>query len=74
MSSANAVSGKVYEVNAGVEQYFSLTDINEQLTKRNLYLEQQVQVLSSQIAEKTGDSVLQKLENYKLMKNFCLYL
>ena len=71
-SSANVVTGKVYEVNAGVEQYFSLTDINEQLTKRNLYLEQQVQVLSSQIAEKTGDSVLQKLENYKLMKNFCL--
>ena len=72
MSSANAVSGKVYEVNAGVEQYFSLTDINEQLTKRNLYLEQRVQDLSSQIAAKTGDSALMKLENYQLMKKFNL--
>ena len=72
MSSANAVSGKVYEVNAGVEQYFSLTDINEQLTKRNLYLEQRVQDLSSQIAAKTGDSALMKLENYQLIKKFNL--
>lgn len=72
MSSANVVSGKVYELNAGVEQYFSLTDINEQLTKRNLYLEQRVQDLTSQIAEKTGDSALMKLENYQLMKKFNL--
>lgn len=72
MSSANAVTGKVYEVNAGVEQYFSLTDINEQLSKRNLYLEQRVQDLSSQIAAKTGDSALMKLENYQLMKKFNL--
>lgn len=72
MSSANAVSGKVYEVNAGVDQYFSLTDINEQLTKRNLYLEQRVQDLTSQIAAKTGDSALMKLENYQLMKKFNL--
>ena len=70
MSSANAVSGKVYEVNAGVEQYFSLTDINEQLSKRNLYLEQRVQDLSSQIAAKTGDSALMKLESYELMKKY----
>ena len=70
MSSANAVSGKVYEVNAGVDQYFSLTDINEELTKRNLYLEQRVQDLSSQIAEKTGDSALMKLESYELMKKY----
>ena len=72
MSSANVVSGKVYEVNAGVEQYFSLTDINEQLTSRNLYLEQKVQVLSSQIAEKTGDSTFLKHDNYELMKKFSL--
>lgn len=72
MSSANVVTGKVYEVNAGVEQYFSLTDINEQLSKRNLYLEQRVQDLTSQIAAKTGDSALMKLENYELIKKFNL--
>ena len=72
MSSANVVTGKVYEVNAGVEQFFSLTDINEQLSKRNLYLEQRVQDLTSQIAAKTGDSALMKLENYEQMKKFNL--
>lgn len=72
MSSANVVTGKVYEVNAGVEQFFSLTDINEQLSKRNLYLEQRVQDLTSQIAAKTGDSALMKLENYELIKKFNL--
>lgn len=72
LSSANVMTGKVYEVNAGVEQFFSLTDINEQLTKRNMYLEHQVQAMSSQIADKTSDSVLLKMENYALMKNFRL--
>lgn len=72
LSSANVMTGKVYEVNAGVEQFFSLTDINEQLTKRNMYLEHQVQAMSSQIADKTSDSVLLKMENYVLMKNFHL--
>lgn len=72
LSSANVMTGKVYEVNAGVEQFFSLTDINEQLTKRNMYLEHQVQAMSSQIADKTSDSVLLKMENYVLMKNFRL--
>lgn len=72
LSSANVMTGKVYEVNAGVEQFFSLTDINEQLTKRNMYLEHQIQAMSSQIADKTSDSVLLKMENYVLMKNFRL--
>ena len=72
MSSANVVTGKVYEVNAGVEQFFSLTDINEQLSKRNLYLEQRVQDLTSQIAAQTGDSSLMKFENYELIKKFNL--
>ena len=72
MSSANVVTGKVYEVNAGVEQFFSLTDVNEQLSKRNLYLEQRVQDLTSQIAAQTGDSSLMKFENYELMKKFNL--
>ncbi len=72
MSSANVVTGKVYEVNAGVEQFFSLTDINEQLSKRNLYLEQRVQDLTSQIAAQTDDSSLMKFENYELMKKFNL--
>lgn len=36
-SSANAVSGKLFEWNSAVGQYFSLIDVNEQLTQRNIY-------------------------------------
>ena len=37
-TSANAVSGKVYEQSAKVKSYFQLETINEELTKENLYL------------------------------------
>lgn len=47
-SSANAVAGKVYEVDAAVKNYFSLTKVNEQLTRRNLNLEQAVRQLQEQ--------------------------
>ena len=48
-SSANAVSGKVYEWNSAVGQFFSLTEVNRQLTERNLYLEREVAQLTEQI-------------------------
>ena len=37
-STANAVAGKVYEWDAAVNSFFSLTKINQQLTARHLYL------------------------------------
>ena len=52
-SSANAVAGKVYELDAAVKNYFSLTKINQQLNVRNLYLEQTVRKLSEQVDELT---------------------
>ena len=52
-SSANAVAGKVYELDAAVKNYFSLTKINQQLSVRNLYLEQTVRKLSEQVDELT---------------------
>ena len=51
-SSANAVAGKVYELDAAVKNYFSLTKINQQLSVRNLYLEQTVRKLSEQVDER----------------------
>ena len=41
-SSANLISGKVYDLNAEILSFFSLTKANTELTQRNLYLEQQV--------------------------------
>ena len=52
-SSANAVSGKVFEWNSCVTQYFSLVDVNKTLTERNIYLERQVEQLTEQL-EKAG--------------------
>ena len=37
-SSANAVTGKLYEWDANVETFFSLTKVNQELTQRNALL------------------------------------
>lgn len=72
-SSANVVAGKVYEVDAAVKNFFSLTKINEQLNMRNLYLEQTVRKLAAQVQTQTGDSTwllrtqMQVLNEYKLI-------
>ena len=72
-SSANVVAGKVYEVDAAVKTFFSLTKINQQLNARNLYLEQTVRKLAAQVHAQTGDSTWlfrtqkQVLDNYRLI-------
>lgn len=50
-SSANAVVGKIYEMDARVGQYFDLTDVNSKLTRRNIYLERQLAVMSEKLAD-----------------------
>ena len=55
-SSANVVSGKMYEWNSGIASFFSLTEVNEQLTRRNVYLEKEVEDLSQKLVKATGDS------------------
>ena len=69
-SSANAVSGKVYEWNSAVGQYFSLTEVNRQLTERNLYLEREVAQLSEQITKTTKDSTLVERMQKTVMQGF----
>lgn len=69
-SSANAVSGKVYEWNSAVGQFFSLTEVNRQLTERNLYLEREVAQLTEQIERTTKDSTLVERMQQDVMKGF----
>ncbi len=69
-SSANAVSGKVYEWNSAVGQFFSLTDVNRQLTERNLYLEREVEQLSEQIRKATKDSTAVERMQKTVMQGF----
>ncbi len=69
-TSANAVSGKVYEWDSAVEQFFSLVDVNRRLTERNVYLERQVAVLSEQVAKATKDTTLVEKLQQDVMKGY----
>ena len=71
-STANAVNGRILAWDAEIESYFSLTKANEELTQRNLYLEQQVRALSSKITEITQDSGWTKRDQMALLKDYRL--
>ena len=49
ISTANLVTGKVLSWQSAVEQFFSLTRTNEELTQRNIFLEQKVQRLNEKL-------------------------
>lgn len=72
-STANSVAGKVYEIDSEVKAYFSLVDVNRGLTQRNLYLEQQVEILAGKLAKAGKDSLplkgamLAQLDGYRLI-------
>lgn len=71
-SSANVVAGKVYEWDAKITSYFSLGTINEQLTQRNVYLEQQVKTLSEKLNAATKDSIAAQLAVTQALAGFRL--
>ena len=72
-SSANAVTGKIYETSSEIESYFQLSKINSELTQRNLYLEQRLHKLEKQIGDSAADSTMEKsllvksLQPYRLI-------
>lgn len=72
ISTANVAAGKVYELDAQVETFFSLTKINEQLTQRNLYLEREVAQMAEQMAELTRDSNFLKNNQLRLLADYKL--
>ncbi len=71
-SSANAVTGKLYEWDASVESFFALTKVNQELTQRNAYLEQQVQLLSDRLTDATKDSTFAQSCQMNLLRNYRL--
>ena len=71
-SSANAVTGKLYEWDANVETFFSLTKVNQELTQRNAYLEQEVQKLSDSPVSLTKDSSIYHRDQFALLRNYRL--
>lgn len=72
-SSANAVTGKLYETTSEVESYFQLSKINTELTQRNLYLEQRIRQLEKVKSDSVADStmanslLLKSLQPYQLI-------
>lgn len=71
-SSANAVTGKLYEWDANVETFFSLTKVNQELTQRNAYLEQEVQKLSDSLVSVAKDSSIYHRDQFALLRNYRL--
>ena len=71
-SSANYVVGKVYEADAAVRSFFSLTRVNEELTLRNFYLEREVDELRTKYADLTRDTTEQERAGLDYLKRFKL--
>ncbi|MBF1533585.1 MAG: rod shape-determining protein MreC [Prevotella salivae] len=71
-SSANAVTGKLYETSSEIESYFQLSKINSELTQRNLYLEQRLHKLEKQIGDSAADSTMEKSQLVKSLQPYRL--
>ena len=56
-TSANWMTGMVYELDSSVEAFFSLKKVNTDLARKNFFLERQVNQLSRLYAEATGDTL-----------------
>ena len=75
-TSANYISGFVYEADSKIGAFFSQGSVNEQLTERNIALEQEVAMLKEQLYDERikNDSTLVDsvrmpvLSQYKLIK------
>ena len=55
-SSANVVVGRIYDWSSQLEHFFSLTKVNEELTARNIALEEKISDLSEKLTAVTKDS------------------
>ena len=71
-STANALTGKVYQADASVRNFFSLTRANEELTLRNFYLERQVNQLRRLYAELTRDTTIQERQELEFLNQYQL--
>lgn len=73
-SSANVMTGKVFDVSGGITSYFHLKSVNEDLLDRNMQLEQQITNLEKALLVRQVDSSqLNSIKNlpgteYKLFK------
>ncbi len=70
VSSANAVIGRIYEWDAAVKSFFSLGEVNERLTARNIELEQELSALKRNYMKHVGDTTEAELESKALLSRY----
>jgi len=70
LSSANAVSGKIYEWESSVFSYFTLRENNESLSQRNFYLERQVSQLRRLYSELTKDTTALERSHLEFLSQY----
>lgn len=71
-TSANWLSGTIYEISAGVTSYFHLKSVNEELMERNIYLEQQISALREAYMEATCDTSRVEEIRHSVLKDFTI--
>ena len=72
LSSANLVSGKVYEWESSIFSYFSLQENNELLSQRNFYLERQVSQLRRLYADMKKDTTALECSHLNFLSQYQL--
>lgn len=72
-TSANCVSGKVYEWSSAIETFFSMKKVNQELTQRNLHLEQQIAKMQEALTRTTNDSMSLHKTKQQVQSEFKLY-
>ena len=71
-TSANAVAGKVYEMESKLTSYIAMSELNEQLTLRNIYQERQLDQLRRLYAEATKDTTAAERAELAFLGNYQL--
>lgn len=71
-TSANYVAGWAYEAGSELTSYLTMGKANEELTQRNVLLEQQVRELSARLYDKTHDPRYLKRGQYRFLEPFKL--
>lgn len=69
-SSANVVAGKVYEWGSDIYSFFSLKDVNRELTQRNYYLERKLQYVTQLYRTVSADTTDLQRSGYELIGRY----
>ncbi len=70
LTSSNYAMGSIYSMRANVVRYFSLTDINDNLSSQNAYLQSELSKARTKIAQLEADTSYIRRKDYGSEKNY----